>query len=172
MKAKKKKKNGGWLLENCKIVEENSNVLKIEICLEEYKYLLDDITKKSLIKVVNRRKVGFSGNIFFYNHNLQIMTTFVICHTANRLKHIALKENHYQLFNTCLDKIYKIKKIQDVFNTYKNLKEGLEAFLNSGFNNFWLYDYSQKFSYRKRKTFVSLKNYINENYYNICDYDP
>ena len=64
-----------------------------------------------------------------------------------------------------LDKIYKINKIQDVFNTYKNLKEDLQNFLNSGFNNFWLYDYSQKFSYRKIKTFVF-------NYYNICYYDP
>ena len=53
------------LLENCKIVEENSNVLKIEICSEEYKHLLHDISKKKFIKVVNRRKVGFSGNIFF-----------------------------------------------------------------------------------------------------------
>ena len=53
------------LLENCKIVEQNSNVLKIEICWEEYKHLLDDIKKKFLIKVVNTRKVGFSGNIFF-----------------------------------------------------------------------------------------------------------
>ena len=53
------------LLENCKIVEENSSVLKIEICSEEYRHLLDDISKTFLIKVVKRRKVGFSGNIFF-----------------------------------------------------------------------------------------------------------
>ena len=53
------------LLENYKIVEENSSVLKIEICSEEYRHLLDDISKKFLIKVVNRRKVDFSGNIFF-----------------------------------------------------------------------------------------------------------
>ena len=128
------------------------------------------------------------------------MTTFVICHAANKLKHIAFRETYYQLINTCLiissvgwrycncyefsgcrqrpthrnlsgelnyclscqlrktysfDKIYKINKIQDVFNTYKNLKEGFQNFLNSGFNNFWLYNCSQEFSYRKRKTFVS-----------------
>ena len=53
------------LLENYKIVEENSSVLKIEICSEEYRHLLDDISKTFLIKVVKRRKVGFSGNIFF-----------------------------------------------------------------------------------------------------------
>ena len=53
------------LLKNCKIAEENSSILKIEICSEQYRHLLDDISKKFLIKVVNRRKVGFSGNIFF-----------------------------------------------------------------------------------------------------------
>ena len=53
------------LLKNCKIVEENSSILKIEICSEQYRHLLDDISKKFLIKVVNKRKVGFSGNIFF-----------------------------------------------------------------------------------------------------------
>ena len=147
------------------------------------------------------------------------MATFVICHTANKLKHIALREIHYQLLNTCLiislvgwrycncyefsgcrqrpmhrnlsgehnycllcqnrktynlDKIYKIRKIQEVFNLYKDLKKDLQNFLNSGFTNFWLYGYSRQFSYRKRKydkTFA-LKNYINENYYNICYYDP
>ena len=145
------------------------------------------------------------------------MAAFVICHTANKLKYIALREIHCQLLNTCLiissvgwrfcscyefsgcrqrpihrslsgeqnyclscqirktynlDKIYKIKKIQEEFNIYKNLKEDLQNFLSSGFNNFWLCDYSHKFSYRKRKTFISLKNYINESYYNICYYDP
>ena len=73
-----------------------------------------------------------------------------------------------------LDKIYKIRKIQEVFNLYKDLKKDLQNFFNSGFTNFWLYDYSQQFSYRKRKydkTFA-LKNYINENYYSICYYDP
>ena len=53
------------LLENCKILEENSSVLKLEICWEEYRQLLDDISKKFHIEVVKRRKVGFSGNIFF-----------------------------------------------------------------------------------------------------------
>ena len=52
------------LLENCKIVEENSSILKIEICSEEYKHLLDDISNRFRIKVVNRRRVGFS-NLFF-----------------------------------------------------------------------------------------------------------
>ena len=53
------------LLKNCKIVEENSSIIQIEICSEQYRHLLDDISKKFLIKVVNRRKVGFSGNMFF-----------------------------------------------------------------------------------------------------------
>ena len=90
------------LLENCKIVEENSSSLTVEICSEQYRHLLDDISKKFLIKVVNRRKVGFSGNIFFTILIYIIMAAFVICHIANNLKHIALREIHYQLLNTCL----------------------------------------------------------------------
>ena len=101
------------------------------------------------------------------------MATFVICRTSNKLKHIALREIHYQLINTCLiissvgwrycncyefsgcrqrpmhrnlsgernyclfcqirttyslDKIYKMKKIQEVFNVYKHLKKDLQNF--------------------------------------------
>ena len=90
------------LLENCKIVEENSSSFTVEICSEQYRHLLDDISKKFLIKVVNRRKVGFSGNISFTILIYIIMVAFVICHIANKLKHIALREIHYQLLNTCL----------------------------------------------------------------------
>ena len=53
------------LLENCKILEEKSNSLKVEICSEEYRDLLDDMSKKNFIKVIRRRKVGFTGNLFF-----------------------------------------------------------------------------------------------------------
>ena len=53
------------LVENCEIVEEKSSILKVEICSEEYRHLLDDISKKIIIKVVKSRKVRFSGNLFF-----------------------------------------------------------------------------------------------------------
>ena len=53
------------LLENCKIVEENSSILKVVIFSEEYRHLLDDISKKFIIKVIRRRKKGYSGNLFF-----------------------------------------------------------------------------------------------------------
>ena len=55
-----------------------------------------------------------------------------------------------------LDKMYKLVKIQEVFNTFLELKKDLQIFLDNGFSNFWLYDYSIQFIYnrlnnRKRK---------------------
>ena len=66
-----------------------------------------------------------------------------------------------------LDRIYNVAKIQDVFNT-------LQVFLNSGHRNFWLYHYSRQFklgSKRKQKS-MYLKNYIEQNYHNICYLNP
>ena len=39
------------ILENCIIVHENAHSLKIEICSEEYRYLLDDISKTFFFKI-------------------------------------------------------------------------------------------------------------------------
>ena len=52
--------------------------------------------------------------------------------------------------------MYKLVKIQEVFNTFLELKKDLQIFLDNGFSNFWLYDYSVQFIYnrlnnRKRK---------------------
>ena len=147
----------------------------------------------------------------------------ILIFTPRKLKHLALKEVHYQLINTCLiislvglrycncwefsgcrerpshtnlrgdqnycyicqikktfnlDKMYKLVKIQEVFNTFLELKKDLQIFLDNGFSNFWLYDYSAQFIYnklgnRKRKhKQMYLKNYINHSYYNICYLDP
>ena len=147
----------------------------------------------------------------------------ILIFTPRKLKHLALKEVHYQLINTYLiissvgwqycncwefsgcreqqshtnlrgdrnycyicqikktfnlDKMYKLVKIQEVFNTFLELKKDLQIFLDNGFSNFWLYYYSAQFIYnklgnRKRKhKHMYLKNYINHSYYNICYLDP
>ena len=77
-----------------------------------------------------------------------------------------------------LDKIYKLEKIQQVFKTFLDLRKDLQNFLEDGFYNFWLYDYSASFRYnslvnrvRKHKH-MYLKNYIDHSYYNICYFDP
>ena len=125
----------------------------------------------------------------------------ILIFTPRKLKHLALKEVHYQLINTYLiissvgwqycncwefsgcreqqshtnlhgdrnycyicqikktfnlDKMYKLVKNQEVFNTFLELKKDLQIFLDNGFSNFWLYDYSIQFIYnrlnnRKRK---------------------
>ena len=54
-----------------------------------------------------------------------------------------------------LDKMYKLVKIQEVFNTLLEMKKDLQIFLDNGFTNFWLYDSIQfiynRLSNRKRK---------------------
>ena len=42
------------ILENCIIVHENTHSLKIKICSEEYKHLLDDISKTFFFKITRR----------------------------------------------------------------------------------------------------------------------
>ena len=53
------------ILENCIIVDENAHSLKIEICSEEYRHLLDDISKTFFFKIKRRRRVDFTSNLFF-----------------------------------------------------------------------------------------------------------
>ena len=53
------------ILENCIIVDENAHTLKIEICSEEYKHLLDNISKTFFLKITKRRRVDFTSNLFF-----------------------------------------------------------------------------------------------------------
>ena len=53
------------LLENCRIVTENSHSVTIEICSEEYNHLLEDISKKIFIKIIRRRRANFDTNLFF-----------------------------------------------------------------------------------------------------------
>ena len=53
------------ILENCIIADENAHSLKIEICSEEYRHLLDDISKTFFFKIKRRRRVDFTSNLFF-----------------------------------------------------------------------------------------------------------
>ena len=53
------------ILENCIIVDENAHCLKIEICSEEYRHLLDDISKTFFFKITKQRRVDFTSNLFF-----------------------------------------------------------------------------------------------------------
>ena len=53
------------ILENYIIVDENAHTLKIEVCSEEYKHLLDDISKTFFLKITKRRRVDFTSKFFF-----------------------------------------------------------------------------------------------------------
>ena len=51
-------------LENCIIVNENTHSLKIEICSEEYRHLLGNISKTFFFKITKRRRVDFTSNLY------------------------------------------------------------------------------------------------------------
>ena len=136
---------------------------------------------------------------------------FIICRTAPKLKHTALREIYFQLLNTLLiftynilnkccchefqgcqlkpshrrlsgernycficrvratynlDKIYKLKRIPEIFNTYPQMKEDLQLCIDFGCHNF---------SNGKRKFDETygrcLKNFVNNGYYDVCYYN-
>ena len=53
------------ILENCIIVDENPHSLKIEICSEQYRELIDNISKTFFFKITRGRRVDFTSNLFF-----------------------------------------------------------------------------------------------------------
>ena len=53
------------ILENCIIINETQYSLKICICSEEYRDLLEDISKKFFFKIVKRKRVDFTSNLFY-----------------------------------------------------------------------------------------------------------
>ena len=74
--------------------------------------------------------------------------------------------------NYNIGKIYKLKRITEIFNTYRQMKEDLQLCIDFGCDNFWLYNYKTN---RKRKFGETygrcLKNFINNGYYDICYYN-
>ena len=142
---------------------------------------------------------------------------FIICRTAPKLKHTALREIYFQLLNTSListynswnkccyhefqgcqlkplqrrlsgkrnycftcqvrttyniDKIYKLKRITEIFNIYCQMKEDLQLCIHFGCNNFWLYDYKANGKRKFGETYGRcLKKIINNGYYDVCYYN-
>ena len=45
-----------YIIDNCRVVEEDSTGLTVEICIDEHIHLLEDITKKFFTKRINTRK--------------------------------------------------------------------------------------------------------------------
>ena len=60
-----------YMFDNCRIIEEDSTGITVEICLEEHRELLEDLTKSFFTKKVSTRRVEekightyFVGNPF------------------------------------------------------------------------------------------------------------
>ena len=71
-----------------------------------------------------------------------------------------------------IDKIYKLKRITEIFNTYRQMKEDLQLCIDFGCDNFWLYDYKTNGKRKFGETYGGcLKNFINNGYYDVCYYN-
>ena len=60
-----------YIIDNCQIIEEDSTEITVEICLEEHRKLLEDLTKSFFTKKISTRRVEekighayFVGNPF------------------------------------------------------------------------------------------------------------
>ena len=45
-----------YIIDNCCVVEEDSTQITVEICLDEHRHLLEDLTNKFFIKKLGTRK--------------------------------------------------------------------------------------------------------------------
>ena len=71
-----------------------------------------------------------------------------------------------------IDKIYKLKRITEIFNTYHQMKEDLQLCINFGCDNFELYDYKTNGKRKFGETYGRcLKNFISNGYYDVCYYN-
>ena len=71
-----------------------------------------------------------------------------------------------------IDKIYKLKRITEIFNTYHQMKEDLQLCLNFGCDNFCLYHYKRNGKRKFGETYWRyFKNFINNGYYDVCYYN-
>ena len=46
-----------YMIDNCRIIEEDSTGIAVEICLEEHRELLEDLTKSFFTKKISTRRV-------------------------------------------------------------------------------------------------------------------
>ena len=71
-----------------------------------------------------------------------------------------------------IDKIYKLKRITEIFSTYCQMKEDLQLCIDFGHDNFWLYHYKTNGKRKFGETYWwCLKNFINSGYYDVCYYN-
>ena len=71
-----------------------------------------------------------------------------------------------------INKFYKLKRITEILNTYCQMKEDLQLCIDFGCDNFWLYDYKTSGKRKFGETYGRcLKNFIKNDYYDVCYYN-
>ena len=105
-----------YIIDNCCVVEEDSTQITVEICLDEHRHLLEDLTNKFFIKKLGTRKTKTKiGHAYVVgDHFLTIKIckkNFKMVFDVNngdifpfdkprKLKHLTLSHIFYQLLNT------------------------------------------------------------------------
>ena len=70
------------------------------------------------------------------------------------------------------DRIYKLEKITEIHNNYREMKKDLQLCINFGCKKFWLYHYKTTGKGKWGHTYWRyLKNSINNAYYDVCYYN-
>ena len=67
-----------------------------------------------------------------------------------------------------INKIYKLKRIDEIINTYLQIKEDLQLCIDFGCENFWLYRFQIKKKKFSKIYLQYLRKFKIDGYYNIC----
>ena len=58
-----------YMIDNCRIIEEDSTGITVEICLEEHRELLEDLTKSFFTKKISTRRVEEKIRLAYFVRN-------------------------------------------------------------------------------------------------------
>ena len=92
------------------------------------------------------------------------------CRVKRRHRRLTAERNYCFICRTRIafniDKIYKINKIQNIINTFLDLKEHIQLCIDFGHEKFWFYDYP------KMNRYPCVKKYIKSGFYDAACNDP
>ena len=92
------------------------------------------------------------------------------CRVKPRHRRLTAEKNYSFISRTRItfniDKIYRKNDIQNIINTFLNLKEHLQLCIDFGHEIFWFYDYP------KMNRYPCVTNYIKSGFYHVVCNDP
>ena len=87
------------------------------------------------------------------------------CRLKPRHRRLTAERNYYFICRTRIafniDKIYRINKIENIFNTFLDLKKHIQLCIDFGHEKFWFYDYL------KINRYPYVTKYIKSGFYDV-----